>query len=464
MNLRKGRILAVVCLVLLVLADCKGKKAAAGGDAADATGAFDWKRYAGSEITVYMVEHMTSQAMVSQIKDFTEATGIKVNQQITPEANYFDQVSNALSSRSGTPDLFMSGAYQIWDYSTAGNVEPLDAYLNNPSLTNSDYDYGDFVQSTVNSMKWDGVAGHAVGNGPLWAIPLGCEVYLLAYNKTAFQKAGITKVPETYAELLDACDKLKEWNGSGSYAIALRGARDWGTIHPGYMSVYKNFGATDFATEGGKLVSKVNSPASVAMNEFWVDLVRRGGSPQWSSTVWYMAMAEFGAGKAAMYFDASNGEIQVDFQSMKEKGNIAFTVMPVAKAGDKINSNFWIWSMAMNSNSKNKGAAWLYLQYFSSKEFLRYASVEMNNMDPVRTSVWNNPGFLKKLEAEEGYKESWEKTAATATIQFTPQPAFFQTTYDWAETLQDLVAGSRYPSVQAGLDALKQRMDTAVAE
>jgi multiple sugar transport system substrate-binding protein len=462
----KKKVLAVTVLLLIAagMVFAGGKGQSGGSAAQSATGAFDWKRASGTEITVYMVEHQTSQSMVKKLQDFQTLTGIKVNTQITPEANYFDQVSNALSSRSGTPDLFMSGVYQLWDYSTAGNVEPLDAYLGNPALTNKDYAPEDFVPSAFDSLKWDGQSGHAVGKGPQLGIPLGMELYMLAYNKRAFQKAGITKVPQTYDELLAACDKLQGWNGPGSFAIAVRGARDWGTIHPGYMSTYKNFGAVDFAMENGKLVSKVNSPESVKMNEFFVDLVKRGGSPQWSSQYWYMALADFGAGKAAMLFDASNCMCQVDFQGMAEAGNIGYTTMPVAKVGDKFNSNYWIWSMAMNSYSKNKVGAWLFLQYFSSKDFLRFASVEANNMDPTRTSVYNDAGFQAKIAKLPGWYDAWQKTVPTTTIQFTPQPAFFQTTYEWAATLQDLVAGGKYRSVKEGLDALKALQDKMVQE
>jgi multiple sugar transport system substrate-binding protein len=459
---KKALLFCAVCLMATAVFAAGGK--AQSGAAADskATGTFDWKRFNGQTITVYMVEHSTSTALQSKIRDFEALTGIKVNIQVTPEANYFDQVSNALSSRSGTPDLFMTGVYQVWNYSTAGNVEPLDDYFANSALVAPDYDYNDLVPSVINSLKWDGVTGHPAGSGKLWALPLGCEVYSLAYNKRAFEKVGITKVPETYDELLDACDKLKEWNGPGSYAIALRGARDWGTIHPAYLSVYAQFGAKDFAIEGGRLVSKVNAPESVAMNQFWVELVKRGGSPQWSNTFWYIGQAELGAGKAAMQWDADNNSIQVNLQKMAEGGNIAFAPHPVAKTGDPVKSNFWIWSIAMNSYSKAKGAAWLFLQYVTSKEFLEYASVQGNNMDPVRTSVWNSSGFKTKMASQEGYIDTFNKTSPNASILFTPQPAFFETTLDWAETLQNMVAGR--VTVQAGLDALKQRMDRAVQQ
>jgi hypothetical protein len=38
------------------------------------------------------------------------------------------------------------------------------------------------------------------------------------------------------AELADLCTKLKEFNGAGTYALAVRGSRNWATIHPGYMT------------------------------------------------------------------------------------------------------------------------------------------------------------------------------------------------------------------------------------
>jgi multiple sugar transport system substrate-binding protein len=462
------KVLAIGTLLLVVagLAFAGGGGQAAGGGAAaqSTTGAFDWKRASGAEITVYMVQHPTQESIIAKLAEFTALTGIKVNTSVTPEANYFDQVSNALSSRSGTPDLFMSGAYQLWDYSTAGNVEPLETYISNPSLTNTDYEPGDFVKGAYDGLKWDGVAGHPVGTGHQLGIPLGMELYLLGYNQRAFDKAGITKVPETYDELLAACDKLKGWNGPGSYAIAVRGARDWGTIHPAYMSTYKNFGATDFAVEGGKLVSKVNSPESIRMNEFFVDMIKRGGSSQWSSKYWYDCEVDLENGQAAMFWDASNVMAQTVLKNMPESPYIRYATSPVAKPGDKLNSNFWTWAMAMNSSSKNKIAAWLFLQYFSSKEFLASASIDSNNMDPTRQSVYDNPAFQAKIAKLPNWYASWQKTVPNTTIQFTPQPAFFQTTYEWAATLQDLVAGGKYRTVKDGLDALKRLQDEMVQE
>ena len=145
---------------------------------------FDWRAYEGTTIQVAFVEHTTANAIVSKLDDFQELTGITVEYSITPEANYFDKVNAALSSRTGTIDLFMSGAYQLWDYSAAGYVEDLTPWLEH---TIPDYDFEDLVQSAGHALKWDGVPGPPVGEGAQLGLPLCFELYSLAYNKRAFE-------------------------------------------------------------------------------------------------------------------------------------------------------------------------------------------------------------------------------------------------------------------------------------
>ncbi|HEX3040220.1 MAG TPA: sugar ABC transporter substrate-binding protein [Caproiciproducens sp.] len=440
-----------------------GDTAPAASAAAAASGTFDWKKYSGTTIKVSLNQNCTGEAIIAKLPEFEKATGIKVEHSITPEANYFDKVSTSLSSRSGDPDLFMSGPYQLWDYSSAGYVEDLSTYLNDSNKMPSDYDFNDLIPATVNALKWDGTAGHKVGTGKQLALPMNFEIYSLAYNTEAFKKLNL-QVPKTLDQLLTVSEKLKNWNGAGSYGLAIRGARDWGTIHPAYMSEFTNYGAKDFEIKDGKLVSQVNSAEAVKMTSYWVDLIKKGCASSWAKYTWYEAGADLGAGKAAMLFDADNNGIQQNWDgASQEAGKIAWAPMPTVKEGDTANSNMWVWSMAMNANSKHKDAAWYFLLYFTSKEFFRYASVEGKNVDPCRTSTWNDSGFQAKMAKQPGYIDTYKKTVDKATILFTPQPSFFETTTDWAETLQDIVAG-KYSGVQQGMDQLKTKMDKAVED
>ncbi len=457
----------VATMSVTVLAGCGGgdepTSSDGGGEAAESSGEFDWKAYEGDSIEVQMVQHTASEAMIDKLADFEELTGISVEYSITPESSYFDKVSTSLASGSGSPDLFMSGAYQLWDYSAAGYVEDLTPYLENASMVDPEYDFEDFVPSAVDALKWTGIPGDPVGEGMQLGLPLAFEVYTMAYNTRAFEENGV-KVPTTYEELLTAADALQGWNGENSYAIAVRGARDWGTIHPAYMSIYSAYGATDFTVEEDKLISQVNSDEAIEMTEFFVDMIKRGGTSSWSKYTWYDCGVDLGTGNAAIVLDADNNPVHQNWEGASEEaGNIAFAPLPVAAEGDPQISNYWTWSMAMNSASQNKGAAWYYLMYFTGKDFATYATMEGNSLDPARTSIWESAEFVEMMEQHPGYIDAFNKTIEDTTILFTPQPYFFETTTEWAATLQDIVAGE-YASVEEGMNSLKEKMDDIVQD
>ena len=460
--------LVLICAVSFVFAG--GQQDAGGsGDSIDtlkseaAKTGFSWRMAEGESIKVLFNQHPYAESIIKKIPEFEEATGIKVTYAITPEENYFDKVTTSLNSRSGDPDLFMSGAYQIWEYAVPGYVQELDEFINDPNLVSPDYDFEDFYPGVIASLRWDLVPGHKVGSGNLWALPLGFETNTLAYNKRIFDERGL-EPPKTMAELAVLCEQLQEFDGPGTYALAIRGSRNWGTIHAGYMTTYSNYGAVDFEIENGKLVSKVNSPEAIRMTEDWVNLIKTGGSPTWASYTWYQAGADLGAGKAAMLFDADcNGYFQNPAGASKEAGNLAWVHAPLPEGKTEVNANLWTWAMAINKASKHKVASWLFLQYFTGKEFNQWASTVGKTVDPARRSVFESEEFVNVLANSTGYAQAFQDSVAGTTIQFTPQPHFFETTTEWAATLQDIVSG-KYESVEEGLDQLKKKMDRIVED
>ena len=431
------------------------------------SGDFDWKKFDGEEITVLFSEHTYADAVEEKLGEFTEKTGIKVNYSSMPEGNYFEKLNVELSSHSGSIDVFMTGAYQSWEYATAGNLEPLENFIST-DLTSPDWKYDDFIPAVIDALKWDLVPGHAVGSGSQWALPMGWEVNILTYNKRILDEKGI-KAPKTAEELLAAAKALKEFDGNGTYGLAVRGLPDWGTIHPAYMSMYSTWGAKDFEIENGKLVSKVNSPEAVAMTEYWVDLVKNGSAPQWATYGWEMCGADLGAGKAAMMWDADRGGYTQNTPgSSNEAGNMAFGMVPYPESAGKteadMKSNLWVWSMAMNADSAKKEAAWYFMQYFTSPEFMLWSGVEKACTDTPRTSVLNNPAYAESVAGAEGYYEAFSTISKNASIFFTAQPYFTETTTEWAKTLQYLVTTDKYSSVQEAMDELKATMDELVSD
>lgn len=433
-----------------------------------ATGEFDWRAYEGTELTILFSEHTYANAVSEKLSDFEELTGIKVSFSTMPEANYYEKLNVELASKSGAIDVFMCGAYQSWEYATAGYMEPLENYINNESMTSADYDYDDFIDGVIDALKWDCVPGHAVGTGSQWALPMGWEVNILTYNKRVLEENNLA-VPETAEELAEVASALNEFNGSGSYGLALRGTADWGTIHPAYMSLYATWGGKDFIIEDGKLVSQVNSPEAIAMTEYWVDLVKNGSAPQWATYGWELAGADLGAGIAAMMWDADRGGYTQNVEGASaEAGNLAFGTVPyptsAGKTADDMRSNLWVWSMGMNSASQNKGAAWYFLQYFSGKDFMQWSGTEAACTDTPRESVLSSDEYIACLSSAEGYYEAFSTIKDSASIYFTAQPYFTETTTEWAKTLQELVTTNKYSSVEEAMNQLAETMDAIVAD
>lgn len=434
----------------------------------------DWQAYSGTKLQVMFNQHNYQKAITDygKMEEFEKLTGIDVEFSVTPEENYFDKLNIALSSKSGEPDVFMTGAYQVWEYASAGYMEPLEGYINDPTKTEASYNFADFYPGVVGTLAWDCVAGHPVGSGSQWALPMGYELNNIAYNKKHFDDNNL-KLPTTTSELLELSKSLQGWSGAGSYGIAVRGTRNWATIHPAYMTLFSTWGAKDFDIEDGRLVCKLDSEEAIAMTDYWVRLVVEGSSPQWATFTWYEAGAHLGAGVAGILYDATcNGYFQnYPEGASAQSGNLAWHpgVVPdgMGLTESDIKSNVWVWSMGMNANSDNKGAAWLFLQYFTSPEFMLFSGTEGACADSPRASVAESEAYTSVVGKSTGYLEALAVLLPKATIQFTPQPYFFETTTEWAATLQDLVEAYRTTGscdTAGAMQALKAKLDIAVED
>jgi multiple sugar transport system substrate-binding protein len=471
--LRKAVVLMMVALMIFGVLGCSPQEAVkpsdtSGENTSQDTGnadqgsqvGFSWEQAKGSKITILLNQHTVAEAIKARVAEFEALTGITVQTAIIPESNYYDKLTVSLSSGS-EPDVWMCGPLMPWELAGANYIEDLTPYIEDSTLTNDDYDVDDFFGGVLGTFRWDKVAGHATGEGPQWSVPMVFEEYVLGYNKRIFAEHNLTP-PTTMDELLECAIALQEFDGPGTYGLAVRGSREWPTITTSYITNFMNYGGQEWAVENGKLVSKVNEPAGVAATQMYVDLITKGGSPTWSNYTWYECAADLGAGKAAMLFDADLVIYDQNVKDTAEAGNIAFTPIPMPEGKTDVNSNLWGWGLSMNAASKQKIASWLFIQYFTGKDFMLKAAVEDGAVNPARESIFNNADFQAVLEKTEGYLDTFNATIGGTSILSTPQPHFYETTTEWASTLQDIVNG-KYATVQEGMDALKAKMDQIVS-
>src|SRR5262245_51217627 len=83
---------AAASLPVLSACGVGGKPAAPNG--ADAvTGGFDWRKAAGSTINILQTPHPYQLSYQPLLREFTELTGINVNVDLVPEADYFTKLN-----------------------------------------------------------------------------------------------------------------------------------------------------------------------------------------------------------------------------------------------------------------------------------------------------------------------------------------------------------------------------------
>jgi len=422
-----------------------------------ATSDFNWKAHKGKTVRLLLNKHPYADTLINNIENFKQLTGMDVQYDIFPEDVYFDKVTSALQSQSSQYDVFMTGAYQTWQYGPAGWLVDVKQFLNDPQHTADTFNWDDVLPNLRASDSWSGQIGDPVGsaNAKQWAMPLGFEQYSLSYNKAMLDKAGITP-PQNLPDLLDKAKAAKD-KISGAYGIGVRGSRSWATIHPGYLSGYTNYGAKDFVMADGKLKSAVNSKASKEFTKLWIEMVKQAGPPDWTTYTWYEVANDLGAGTSAMIYDA---DIIGFFQNQgtKQAGNIGYQAFVPNPEASEPTSNVWIWSLAMSNFSADKPAAWYFLQWATGSQILLKGATEGQLVDPVRQSVAQDSGFKDRMNSDfPGYLEAFNTTADKAKIYFTPQPLFFNATTQWAAQLQKMYSGQI--NVDEGLDQLAQNID-----
>lgn len=426
---------------------------------------FSWRQASGQTLRVMFSKHPYSEGIKRRISDFEKLTGIRVAYAMHPEITYFDRLNNAFDDPIASPDVYMTGVYQVWEYATEGRMAALDKFILNPAVTRQGYDVNDFFPAISGAFRWNRLAGSKLGEGPLWAIPIGFEACALTYNREVFSRARLP-VPRTMEELIEAGKQLNGFEGEGTYGVAARGLGEWNSLHSGYITAFANYGGKDMEIEDGRLVSRVNSPEAVAVTDLWVEMLRSCGPEDWEYYDWYRCLADIGNRRTPTLFDSDIlGYFANAPGASPQSGKLALAP-PVAPEGTDphgIKSNLWVWGLAMNPETKSRYAAWLFIQYFTSREFQAYSVLEWKSVNPPRRSVFQDPAFRLAMAKMYGYEETFTAIIENTAIHFTPNPYFFDISKRWAAVVRD-IANGMYGSTQEGMDALKVWMDSKLAK
>ena len=317
--------------------------------------------YAGETLVVNFPAHPHYDAVMRVLPVFTEQTGIRVEVDQLQYLKMRERQTLELTKNRGDYDLIAYVVFSKADYVYADQLENLAKYFMNPRLADPNYDAADLIDGYVGNI---GVAGGEKGylpgpTGSLFGIPFGSETSILGYRKDIFEKHGLD-VPETYDELLDLACRIPELE-PGMGGLASRAASGHHASHAFLLHL---------APLGGRIFDDawepiVNNEAGVEAAEALKTIVDCG--PEGSQTFGFAeAGAAFLQGNTAMFLDSTvfAGQVE-DPERSKVVGKVGWAPHPMGVRRGSQTGGFGI---AIPRNAENKEAAFLLMQWLTSKE------------------------------------------------------------------------------------------------
>jgi len=330
-------------------------------------------------ITYWDTETTSTRAPVikTMIADFEGANPtIKVTYVGLPSSSYQQKVDTAIATGS-TPDVITTTPHDVSNWVAQNALEPLDTRFASGGWTDN------ISPSMVQTAR------SFVGDGNLYIAPDGALANALWLNLGAFNQAGV-KVPTTWDEFFAAAKALTHAD-KNKFGYVFRGGAG---MFPqllcmmyGQSGVVGTFrGVTGFFDANG--TSTLNDPRNVAALERYVSLYGHQTATG-DLTADYVAMtAQFGAGTAAM-MSHNLGSYQDNAKALGAANILGVQPFP-SEAGPVTEAGYSVTGNAIFKASKNKDAAWKFIEYFLSPEGNAYWNKEGGQL-PSNLEVAKQP-------------------------------------------------------------------------
>jgi multiple sugar transport system substrate-binding protein len=415
---------------------CTGEVTGTAESQKKAIESFNWRNFEGQEIRFVTLNFYYSNLLSEYVKEFTDKTGITVKIESFPESQHYQKVMVELAAGNTSMDVFATAGNcnEGFSYSLNGWYEPLDKYISSPALTSPDWDPADFFESVYDAQIID---------GKRIAIPMNAVTWVMYYRKDLFAAKGIA-VPKTMEELFAAAKAL---NSPEVYGYVGRGSRAQSAMT--WSNFLYNFGGSWMGADGKPAF---NSPKGVKALELYGDLLKNYSNPGASSTEWPDVQAMMQQGQAAMIIDA-NAWLGAFTDPTKSKivGKLGIAPVPTA-VGEDPASVLWAWNLAISPFSKNKEAAWLFIQWATSKEIQK--RIQDKNFVTSRKSAWASETYLANVNKD------W--LAATLVSLEHATPMLYAQAVPSAE-INDIV-GAAIVNVVQGVATPKSALDAAAEQ
>ena len=402
------------------------------------------KPYAGTTVDVVFLLRPGYEAGEEMLKDFTEETGINVNIIKHPYENALgEQVRDFVAG--GDLDVALIDLVWIGNFAENEWIVPIDEIqAEYPDLIDPNLDMDDFFPLVLEAFGgWD---------GKIYGLPFDNYSGLLFYNKCMLEEAGFDGPPETWQQLKD--EYAPKLTGNGKYAFALQSKRNETQSADSFARMLWPFGGS-FLDENFK--SNLNSPESQAGLKFRQELMEYmpEGIVAYDHAETVNAL---GQGDVAMIteWSAFNSTLKnPDTSAVADC--IAVAPEPMGPAGRKPALGGFSLAVAEQADDDEKAAAWLMIQYLTSKENAR-RYLDLGGV-PARQSVYESDEVKEKYGFVDALVESWQDGVPEFRPRFAEWPEITEIVQEWGTKI---MLGDVTP--EEGAQEIGERMEEVLED
>lgn len=442
------RILNVAVMLCLVI----GTAFAGGGneEGEQTTGATGWRAYEGSKINVLGFTITYIAGLEPLLSEFTELTGIDVTFDLFNEEVAHQKVRAELASGSGTYDVVWVQANWSIPYAESGWLQPLDELESNSAVTFPDVlNKSDIMDSLLNLMKYD---------GRLYGLPFFAATIITYYRTDILEQHGIEPEQlDTMEGFADAIRKVHDPNGVKG--VAMRG-------HPAEASWHstvflKGLGGKYVRDiKGGDYYPTLDSPEAIESTRLFADLMSNYSVPGAVNNKYDQVVIAMQQGNVAIAMEGAPlaGRI-LDPEKSKIRDRVGFRVVPGGPGGR--HPAFTGHGFAINNASRNKEAAWLFLQWSNSFDTTKKVALTSNHIAVHRNSLWEDADFRKKwnLPGEGDFLKTFQRSLQLGDPDYRPRLAGWQeVNVAYGNAMQQVMVGEK-SAEQAMTDLQEQAVE-----
>lgn len=281
-------------------------------------------------------------------------------------------------------------------------------------------------------------------NGKLYGIPLYLDAKFMGYNKSLFEKAGVSE-PKSFDELLSACAALRK---SGVTPVSFGNKEGWPGVHyAGQLLAYNVPQATlekDFVP-GTAEYTDPGYVSSLTQFKQLIDECSDGAGTNGSS--YASALQQFSASKSAMYYQEIIEFDQATVEGALKRDDFGFFKLPAPKEakGDVNSIEGAPEGYMINAASKNIPLAIDFMRFVTSSDNGKILSAPPYGQPSATVGGYSadtmNPSVVDGLKVIAGssYLMPWLDTANPPRVAAA-----------WLSGLQALVGGTMTPEEVMG--------------